>query len=216
MAQLPKGPRHPEGHGVAFRCSVPVLSSPLGSNDQENELLWGDFCRPKYHWNEVREEYEKYLDLNTQGYDLTGPNTTVPTTSKTVIPEPEKHVSFSTILMVMAIELYQQESERSFCPYVTYAHQKLVNFVESRKQMTTESYKFFIEHAYNQFLKHEAFHTSARSRTKAKDVTGHGITHISTKVNGYVWLGSETKIMHIPEGQAGDVTMDDVAEDDRR
>ena len=72
---------------------------------RKNELLWGDFCRPKYHWNEVTEGYEKYLDLNTHGYDLTDPNTAVPTTSKTVIPEPEKHFSFSTILTVMAIEL---------------------------------------------------------------------------------------------------------------
>ena len=127
------------------------------------------------------------------------PGTFVPPNSKTVMPEPEKHFSFSTILMVMAIELYQAESEQKFCQYVTYAHQKLVNFVESRKQMTTESYKFFIEHAYNQFLKHEAFHTSARSKTKAKDITGHGIAHISTKLSGYVRLDSETKIMHIPE-----------------
>ena len=83
------------------------------------------------------------------GFDLTDQTTVVTPTPKTVTPEPEKHVSFTTILMVMAIELYQEESERKFCHYVTYAHQKLVNFVESRKQMTTESYKFFIEHAYN-------------------------------------------------------------------
>ena len=160
---------------------------------RKNELLWGDFCRPICHWNEVREEYEKYLDLNTQGYDLTDPNTVVPTTPKTVIPEPEKHFSFSTVLMVVAIELYQEESERRFCHYVTYAHQKRVNFVESRKQMTTVSYKFFIEHAYNQFVTHSAFHTSARSKTKAKDITGHGITHVSTKLSGYVSIGSKTK-----------------------
>ena len=80
--------------------------------------------------------------------------------------------------------------------------------------MTTESYKFFTEHAYNQFVKHEAFHTSARSKTKAKDITGDGITHVSTKLSGYVWLGSETKLVHIPEDQAGDVTMNDAAEED--
>ena len=157
---------------------------------RRNELLWGDFCKPKYHWNEVKEEYEKYLDLNMTGFDLTDPNTVVTPTPKTVIPEPEKHFSFTTILMVMAIELYQEESERKFCHYVTYAHQKLVNFVESRKQMTTKSYKFFIEHAYNQFVTHSAFHTSARAKTKAKDITGHGITHVSTKLSGYVWIGS--------------------------
>ena len=144
----------------------------------------GDFCKPKYHWNEVKEGYEKYLDLNTTGFDLTDPNTVVTPTPKTVIPEPERHFSFATTLMVMAIDLYQGESERKFCHYVTYAHQKLVNFVESRKQMTIESYKFFIEHAYNQFVTHSAFHPSARSKTKAKDMTGHGITHVSTKLSG--------------------------------
>ena len=181
---------------------------------RKNELLWGDFCKPKYHWNEVKEEYEKYLDLNTTGFDLTDPNTVVTPTPKTVIPEPEKHFSFTATLMAMAIELYQGESERKFCHYVTYAHQKLVNFVESRKQMTIESCKFFIEHAYNQFVTHSAFHTSARSKTKAKDITGHGITHVSTKLSGYVWIGSQAKLILIPEDQAGDVTMDDVAEDD--
>ena len=97
-------------------------------------MLWGDFCRPKYHWNEVPEQYDKYLDLNKLGYDLTDPTTLVPPTPKTVIPEPEKHFSFSTILMVMALELYQNESERKFCHFVTYAHQKLINFVESRNK----------------------------------------------------------------------------------
>ena len=95
--------------------------------------------------------------------------------------------------MVMAIELCQHESERRFCHFVTYAHQKLINFVEFRKQMTTEKYKFFVEHAYNQFVTHEAFHTSAVSKTKAKDITGHGIHQVSTKLSGYVWIGSQTK-----------------------
>ena len=39
-------------------------------------------------------------------------STVIPMTEKTVIPEPEVHFSFSTTLMVMAIELYQAESER--------------------------------------------------------------------------------------------------------
>ena len=117
--------------------------------------------------------------------------------------------------MVMAIELYQQESERRFCHFVTYAHQKLVNFVESRKQVTTESYKFFIEHAYNQFVTHEAFHTSAVSKTKAKDITGHGITQVSTKLSGDVWIGSTTKFVHTTTGQADDVIMEDVEAEDK-
>ena len=38
---------------------------------RKNELLWGDFCRPKYHWNEVTEKYEKYLGLNTHTHTVT-------------------------------------------------------------------------------------------------------------------------------------------------
>ena len=57
------------------------------------------------------------------------PSTVIPMTEKTVIPEPEIHFSFSTTPMVMAIELYQQESERQFCQYVTHAYRKLVRFV---------------------------------------------------------------------------------------
>ena len=133
----------------------------------------------------------------------------------TVIPmaedgEPEFH--FSTTLMVMAIELYLQESERQVCHYFTYAHRKLHHFVENRRQMTAESYRFFVEHAYNQFSQHESFRISARSKTKAKDIGASGKPHTSTKLSGYVWLGSETKLVHVPEDQAGDVQMD--ADDD--
>ena len=80
--------------------------------------------------------------------------------------------------------------------------------------MTTESYKFFIEHAYNQFVTHEAFHTSAVSKTKAKDITGHEINQVSTKHSGYVWIGSTTKIVHATTDQADDVIMEDVKAED--
>ena len=133
------------------------------------------------------------------------PTTVVPSTEKAAIPEPELHVSFLATLMVMAIELYQAESERQFCHYVTYAHRKLVQFVESRKQMTAESYRFFSEHAYNQFFQHESFHISARCKAQAKDIGASGTFHTSNKLSGYVWLGSETKLVHVPEDQAGDV-----------
>ena len=76
--------------------------------------------------------------------------------------------------------------------------------------MTTESYKFFIEHAYDQFVTHEAFHTSAVCKTKAKDITGHGLTQVSTKLSGYVCIGSKTKFVHTTTDQADDVTMEDV------
>ena len=125
--------------------------------------------------------------------------TVIPMTEKKVIPEPELHFSLSTTLMVMAIELYQAESERQFCHYVTYAHRTLVQFVESRKQMTAESCRFFGEHAYNQFFQRESFHISARSKTKAKNIGASGTLHTSTKLSGYGWLGSETKLVHVPE-----------------
>ena len=129
-------------------------------------------------------------------------------TEKTAIPEPELHFSLTTRLMVMAIELFQAGSERQFCHYVTYAHRKLAQFVESRKQMTAESYRLFVENAYNQFSQHESFHISARSKIKAQDIGASGTFHTSTKLSGYVRLGSETELVHIPEDQAGDVQMD--------
>ena len=73
---------------------------------RKNELLWGDSCKPRYHWNDDKNGWEKFLDLNTTDYDLTVPGTYVPTTSKTVIPEPEKHFSL--------IELIKQNLNRSF------------------------------------------------------------------------------------------------------
>ena len=199
MAQLPTGPRHPERMDWLSEAVYQFYQVHLDRMIRKNDKLWGDFCRKRYWWNDVTEKYEDFLDLSTKGYDTTDPNVTIPSTSKTVIPEPEKHGSFSTILMVMAIELYRAESEQQFCHYVTYAHRKLVHvqFVESRKQMTAESCRFFVEHASNQFLKHESFHISARSKTKARDMAGSGISHTSTKLSGYVWLGSETKIVYV-------------------
>ena len=44
---------------------------------------------------------------------------------KTIIPDPEKHLSFYTKLMVLAIDLYQHEAPRDFCPYANFAHKKL-------------------------------------------------------------------------------------------
>jgi hypothetical protein len=52
---------------------------------------------------------------------------------------PEKHFSFSTNMMVLAIELYQDEAPRDFCHYTTFAYRKLKQFVDDRKEMTTQS-----------------------------------------------------------------------------
>ena len=156
---------------------------------RENDKLRGDFCKKKYDdaGNEIG------LEVNTWGYDMTIPGIEIPMTKKTIIPDPETHFSFSTKLMVLAIDLYQSK--------------KLTQFVDSRKDMTAQSYRFFVEHAYNQFFQHEAFHQPARARTKAKDL-GAGGFHTSTKLDGYVWLATTDKMAHVPKDQA-DVNMED-------
>ena len=177
---------------------------------RENDRMWGDFCK------KVKDEHGNELDqleLNTFGYDLRNPNVEVPMNKKTIIPDPEKHFSFSTKMMVLAMELYQDEAPREFCHYTTFAYRKLKQFVDDRKEMTAQSYRFFVEHAYNQFFQHEAFHQSARARTKAKDLNA-GDFHTSTKLDGYVWVASSEKMAHVPKGQADDVDMEDDDEDD--
>ena len=118
---------------------------------RENKL-WGDFCKKKY------DDYgnELGLELNTWGYDMTIPDIEVPMTKKTIIPDPEAHVPFSTTLMVLAIELYQGEAPKAFCLYTNFAYKKLKQSVESRKEVTAQSFRFFVEYAYNQFFQHEA------------------------------------------------------------
>ena len=111
------------------------------------------------------------------------------------------------------MELYQDEAPREFCHYTPFAYRKLKQFVDDRKEMTAQSYRFFVEHAYNQFFQHEAFHQSARARTKAKDLNA-GDFHTSTKLDGYVWVASSEKMAHVPKGQADDVDMEDDDEDD--
>ena len=176
---------------------------------RENDRMWGDFCKKKYD----NDGNEIGLELNTFGYDMTIPGITVPMNKKTIIPDPEKHFSFSTKMMVLAIELYQEEAPRDFCHYTTFAYRKLKQFVDDRKDMTAQSYRFFVEHAYNQFFQHETFHQSARARTKAKDLNA-GAFHTSTKLSGYVWVASSEKVAHVPKDQADDVNMEDPEKDD--
>ena len=125
---------------------------------------------------------------------------------KTTTPDPETHFSFSTKLMVLAIELYMRDAPRDFCRYTSFAHKKLLQFIESRKETTAQSYRFFVEHAYNQFFQHEAFDQSAHARTRAKDLSA-GEFRTSTKLDGYVWIAARDKMVHIPKDQAEDVEM---------
>ena len=78
--------------------------------------------------------------------------------------------------------------------------------------MTAQSYRLDSSWSMpNQFFQHEAFHQSARARTKAKDL-GAGDFHTSTKLDGYAWLANTDKIVHVPKDD--DVNMDDVNMDD--
>ena len=143
---------------------------------------------------------------------MTDPDVEVPM-NKDYHSRSRSHFSFSTKLMVLAIDLYQHEAPRDFCPYTTFTYKKLTQFVDSRNDMTAQSYRFFVEHAYNQFFQHEAFHQSARASTKAKDL-GAGEFHTSTKLDGYIWLASDDKMIYVPKDQADDVNMDDEIEEE--
>ena len=141
---------------------------------RENNKLWGDFCRRK---KDRDGNILDALELNTHGYDMTIQGITVPMNKRTVIPEPERHFSFSTKMMIMAIDLYEDEAPASFSHFTVFALNKLRQFVDSRKELTAQSYRFFVEHAYNQFFQHEAFHQSARARTKVREC-GSGDSHL--------------------------------------
>ena len=81
---------------------------------RENDRMWGDFCKERY---DDDDGHELGLELNSAGYDMTDPDVEIPMTKKTIIPDPETHFSFPTKLMVLAIDLYQHEALRDFCPY---------------------------------------------------------------------------------------------------
>ena len=141
-------------------------------------------------------------------------NVEVPATEYTVQPCPEDHLSFSMKLMVMALQLYQDKVEKSFCPYVQYAYDKLTQFVDSRKEMTQRSYWYFCEHAYNQFFVHEAFHQLARARTKAKEIGADTPLHSSTKLDGYAWIQDHGEIKHVPKERLQDDELPEYNEDE--
>ena len=79
--------------------------------------------------------------------------------------------------------------------------------------MTAQSYRFFVEHAYNQFFQHEEFHESATARTRVREF-GAGKLSTSTKLAGYVWIAGERKMTHVSKDQADDVQMQDDNDDD--
>ena len=177
---------------------------------RENNKLWGDFCKRKVDRD---GNIMDALQLSTHGYDMTIPGITVPMNKRTVIPEPERHFCFSTKMMIMAIDLYEDEAPANFCHFTVFAPNKLRQFVDSRKELTAQSYRFFVEHAYSQFFQHEGFHQSAQARTKVREC-GTGDFHTSTKLDGYIWVAGNEKVKHILEKEEATVDMEDHDDDD--
>jgi len=97
---------------------------------RENNKLWGDCCKRKVDRD---GNILDALELNTHGYDMTIPGITVSMNKRTVIPEPERHISFSTKMMIMAIDLYEDEAPANFCHFTVFALNKLRQFVDSTK-----------------------------------------------------------------------------------
>ena len=91
---------------------------------RENNKLWGDFCRRK---RDDDGHIMDALELDTSMYNLRIPGTEVPMNKRTVIPEPERHFSFSTKMMIMAIDLYADEAPPSFSHFTVFALNKLDN-----------------------------------------------------------------------------------------
>ena len=85
--------------------------------------------------------------------------------------------------------------------------------MDSRKELTAQSYRFFVEHAYSQFFQHEAFHQSAQARTKVREC-GTGDFHTSTKLDGYIWIAGNEKVKYIPDKEKATVDMEDHDDDD--
>eukprot|EP00435_Cladocopium_sp_Y103_P003598 s8614_g1.t1 len=112
--------------------------------------------------------------------------------------------------MLLAIQLYMERAETRFHPFTQYAYEKLESYVESKKQITQESYRHFVEHAYNQFFVHSAFLESSRSRTKAKDIGATEPLGISTKLDGYVWIQDSKGTRRIPKSKVEEIDEEDV------
>eukprot|EP00435_Cladocopium_sp_Y103_P007060 s520_g2.t1 len=119
--------------------------------------------------------------------------------------------------MLLAIQLYREMSDYNFHPFTQSAYEKLESYVESKRQLTKESHRHFVEHAYNQFFVHPAFLESARSRTRAKDIGASEPLGTSTKLEGYVWIQGSTGTKRIPKSKVeemdDDVPMPDPPQD---
>ena len=75
--------------------------------------------------------------------------------------------------------------------------------------MTRESYRHFVEHAYNQFFQHESFHSSACSKTTTKDMYTAGVMDTSTKLQAYTWVTNDGRVARVPMEAATTYQMPD-------
>eukprot|EP00435_Cladocopium_sp_Y103_P025855 s3266_g6.t1 len=177
---------------------------------RSNERLWGDFCKR----NEDEHGNTEDAEGNTLGLEMVPPvggfqpNVEYKRIKHNIIPLPEKHFSFSTKMMLLAIQLYRDRSDYQFHPFTQLAYEKLESYVKSKRQLTKESYRHFVERAYNQFFVHPAFLESPRSRTRAKDIGASEPLGTSTKLDGYVWIQDSTGTKRIPKSKVEE--MDDV------
>ena len=112
--------------------------------------------------------------------------------------------------MVLATELYfEKVPDHKLSPYAKFSYRKLMELVESRKEMTKESYRHFVEHAYNQFFQHESFHSSACSKTTTEGVEGSGVLNTSMKLQAYTWVTNDGKTARVPTTSTSTYQMPD-------
>eukprot|EP00435_Cladocopium_sp_Y103_P033681 s1720_g8.t1 len=157
---------------------------------RSNDKLWGDFWkRNEDQHRNTEDEHGRSLGLElvppVGGFR---PGVEVEMNRNTIIPFPEKHFSFSTKMMLLAIQLYRERSDYNFHPFTQFAYEKLESYVESKRRLTRGSYRHFVEHAYNQLFVHPAFLESSRSGTRAKDIGASEPLGTSAKLDGYVWI----------------------------
>ena len=164
---------------------------------RQNHLLWGDFCKRI-----------KNVSTGADGplLDLIGGNVEV--SKDTVQPEPEKHFSFSTRLMMFAIDQYQSRASHVYRPFTSFCVRRLRQFVEFRKEKSQADFRHIVLHAYNQFTQHASFWNSEKSKTKCTSMGFSQEGWTSTKLEGYTWVFSEEQGVHVPKDIADEVVLD--------
>ena len=154
---------------------------------------------------------EMKWDLSWTRLDMTQPDqmSQFPWTRTQSFQVQGAHFSYSTKLLVLAIELYLRDAPRDFCHYVNFAYKKFFQFVESRKEMTARSYRFFVEHAYNilqSILSAWSLQSICTCKNEGKGSWCRWISLLN-KLDGYVWIGTRGNIVHIPKDYAEDAEM---------